>query len=104
MTDQLDQEFMIEPERYELFAPAPTPFEVDRRGFLGMLSGGLLVLCLSREAEAQQEAGGARRRGGGGGGGPAPKDVDAWLHIGESGAVTVYTGKAEVGQNIRTSL
>src|SRR5262249_38602737 len=28
----------------------------------------------------------------------------AWLHIGEDSAITVYTGKVEVGQNIRTSL
>src|ERR1019366_4134409 len=32
------------------------------------------------------------------------KAIGAWLHIGENGAVTVYTGKVEVGQNIRTSL
>ena len=31
-------------------------------------------------------------------------EVDAWIHIGEDGKVTVYTGKVEVGQNIRTSL
>ena len=31
-------------------------------------------------------------------------DVAAWLHIAEDGRVTVYTGKVEVGQNIRTSL
>ncbi|AYB35706.1 isoquinoline 1-oxidoreductase [Chryseolinea soli] len=30
--------------------------------------------------------------------------IGAWLHIGEDGAVTIYSGKAEVGQNIRTSL
>src|SRR6185295_16472191 len=30
--------------------------------------------------------------------------VGAWLHIAEDGKVTVYTGKVEVGQNIRTSL
>jgi len=30
--------------------------------------------------------------------------TDAWLHIGENDKVTVYTGKVEVGQNIRTSL
>jgi isoquinoline 1-oxidoreductase len=30
--------------------------------------------------------------------------LGAWLHIDEQGAVTVYTGKVEVGQNIRTSL
>ena len=33
-----------------------------------------------------------------------PGDIAAWLHIGEDGQITVYTGKAEVGQNIRTSL
>ena len=32
------------------------------------------------------------------------KDIGGWLHIGENGIVTVYTGKVEVGQNIRTSL
>ena len=42
--------------------------------------------------------------GGGGGGQPAPREIAAWLHIGEDGKITVYTGKAEVGQNIRTSL
>lgn len=31
-------------------------------------------------------------------------EVSAWLHIGEDGAVQVFTGKTEVGQNIRTSL
>ncbi len=30
--------------------------------------------------------------------------VGAWIHIGEDGTVSVYTGKVEVGQNIRTSL
>jgi nicotinate dehydrogenase subunit B len=30
--------------------------------------------------------------------------VSAWLHIGEEGVVTAYTGKVEVGQNARTSL
>src|SRR5204863_2671956 len=36
--------------------------------------------------------------------GGRPTDIGAWLHIGEDGTVTVFTGKAEVGQNIRTSL
>jgi nicotinate dehydrogenase subunit B len=30
--------------------------------------------------------------------------VAAWIHIGEDNTVTVFTGKVEVGQNIRTSL
>ncbi len=32
------------------------------------------------------------------------REIDAWLHIGQDGKITVFTGKAEVGQNIRTSL
>src|SRR5262249_54915530 len=44
--------------------------------------------------------GGARR----GTNEPAPAALSAWLHIGEDGMVTVYTGKVEVGQNARTSL
>ncbi len=31
-------------------------------------------------------------------------EINAWIHIAENGTVTIYTGKAEVGQNIRTSL
>lgn len=34
-----------------------------------------------------------------------PEDkLSSWLHVGANGYVTVFTGKAEVGQNIRTSL
>src|SRR5262249_33608131 len=32
------------------------------------------------------------------------QEIGAWLHIGKDGQITVFTGKAEVGQNIRTSL
>jgi isoquinoline 1-oxidoreductase len=34
---------------------------------------------------------------------PSP-ELAAWLHIDEAGHVQVYTGKVEIGQNIRTSL
>src|SRR5262249_29262999 len=48
---------------------------------------------------AAQESGRAR------GGTPSlPQDIGAWLHIAEDGRVTVFTGKVEIGQNIRTSL
>src|SRR5206468_5178463 len=33
-----------------------------------------------------------------------PKDLAAWLAIDAEGRVTVFTGKVEMGQNIRTSL
>jgi len=71
-------------------------FDVDRRDFLKVLGGGLLVFSIL-PAAAQESA---RMRGGH----ELPKDVGAWLHIGEDGRVTVFTGKVEMGQNIRTSL
>jgi isoquinoline 1-oxidoreductase len=33
-----------------------------------------------------------------------PKEIGAWLHIGEDGTVTGFAGKAEIGQNVRTTL
>ena len=35
---------------------------------------------------------------------PMPTDLASWLHIDGRGQVTAYTGKVEIGQNIRTSL
>jgi len=72
-------------------------FDVDRRAFLKVLGGGMLV-CLAAPAAPAQESGRAR------GGRELPKDLGAWLHIAEDGRVTVFTGKVEMGQNIRTSL
>lgn len=72
-------------------------FELDRREFLRLCTGGLLV-CLTARGAAAQESG--RRFGGH----SLPQNVSAWLHIGADGAVTVFTGKVEIGQNIRTSL
>ena len=95
----------IEPERYEFFEGPAYRFELDRRDFLKALGGGILVLSLlDRETAEAQPPGGRGRGRGGSGGQPAPQDLGAWLHIGEDGRITVFTGKAEVGQNIRTSL
>jgi nicotinate dehydrogenase subunit B len=91
----------LEPERYELHEETTYRFDLDRRGFLKTLGGGILVCYLLDSAGAQPPGAGRRR---GGGGQAAPRDMAAWLHIGEDGRITVYTGKAEVGQNIRTSL
>jgi len=92
----------IEPERYELFAGPSYRFEIPRRDFLKTVGAGLVVVLLLRddEALALQESG----RRGGGRGGSLPPDVAAWLHVGADGTITVHTGKAEVGQDIRTSL
>ena len=74
-------------------------FELDRRKFFKITGGGLIVAFVLKDlvsfanetppSESSSIAAG---------------DVDAWIHIGEDGTVSVYTGKVEVGQNIRTSL
>jgi len=94
----------IEPERYELRAAPAYRFEPSRRDVFRMLGAGLLIVvvgCGRSDVQAQESGGG---RGRGGNGRSAPADVNAWLHIGDDGIVTVFTGKEEVGQNIRTSL
>jgi CO/xanthine dehydrogenase Mo-binding subunit len=90
----------FEPERYELLAGPAYTFDLNRRELFKLLGGGVIVVSLVSEASAQ-ESGGGRRRGSGP---AAPKEIGAWLHIGEDGGVTVYTGKVEIGQNARTSL
>jgi len=70
---------------------------LDRREFLKGLGAGILV-CLTTGAGLAQESGHTF------GGHALPREVSAWIHIGADGRVTVYTGKVEVGQNIRTSL
>jgi isoquinoline 1-oxidoreductase len=89
----------MEPERYELREGPAYDFAVNRRDFVRSLGGGLLVIGLIGELHAQESgrARGARGR-------EMPQQMSAWLHIGADGAITVYTGKAEVGQNTRTSL
>jgi CO/xanthine dehydrogenase Mo-binding subunit len=88
----------LEPERYELTAPPAYRFEVDRRGFFTFLGAGVFVVCVLKDASVAQESGRGHRSE------ALPEEIGAWMHIGEDGAVTVYTGKVEVGQNIRTSL
>ena len=93
---------MLEFERYELRSGPAYHFDSDRRDFLKLLGGGLLVLLvLDGEADGQESGRTGRRRRGGE---ALPQNIGAWLHIGPDGAITVYTGKAEMGQNIRTSL
>jgi nicotinate dehydrogenase subunit B len=89
-----------EPERYELTSAPLYHFDLDRRDFFRFLCAGVLVVSILRLAGESQESGRARA----GRGDTLPREIDAWLHLGENDKVTVYTGKVEVGQNIRTSL
>ncbi|MFL5339910.1 MAG: molybdopterin cofactor-binding domain-containing protein [Gemmataceae bacterium] len=94
MNDQLPP--VTEPERYEQSEALPYHFDLDRRDFVKALGGGLAVFFILGEAEAQPPGRPGR--------GNAPAELAAWLHIGETGQVTAFTGKVELGQNIRTSL
>ncbi len=82
----------------EIAALDPSNMNIDRRDFLKGLGAGLLVIFGEKAGLAQQESGRGFR------GHEAPTDIGSWLHIGTGGRVTVFTGKVEVGQNIRTSL
>jgi CO/xanthine dehydrogenase Mo-binding subunit len=87
----------IEPERYELREARRYSFELDRRDFMRVVGSGLVVVATLPRTFAQESGRGAQGRG-------EPGDLAAWLHIDEKGRITVYTGKVEIGQNIRTSL
>jgi isoquinoline 1-oxidoreductase len=91
-------EMPFEPERYELYEEPRYQFDLDRREFIQFLGGGIVVCLVLGETFAQPPGRGR------GFGGNVPQDLGAWLHISETGQVTVSTGKVEVGQDIRTSL
>ena len=96
MSERWDIEF----ERYELREPAQYRFDVDRRDFLRILSamgGGLLVISAMDDGAAAQESGR-------GGQGSSTNELGSWLHINPDGKVTAFTGKVEIGQNVRTML
>jgi isoquinoline 1-oxidoreductase len=90
---------VVEPERYEFREARAYVFELTRRDLFKFLGAGALFLCGNPKTALTQESGRGQRRGE-----DLPKEISAWLHISEEGKITVFTGKVEVGQNIRTSL
>lgn len=72
-------------------------WKLDRRDFLKVLGAGVFVCATDFPGWAQET-------GGRFGSHELPKNISAWLHVGAKNHVTVFTGKVEVGQNIRTSL
>ena len=87
----------INTERTMIGGIDESSMRMDRRDFLKGLGAGLLVV-LAPGMAWEQESG--RRSGGH----ELPKDLSAWIAIDAEGHVKVFTGKVEVGQNIRTSL
>jgi isoquinoline 1-oxidoreductase len=90
----------IDPELFEFLDSFPNA-EQTRRDFFRLAGSGVIIALLMGERAVAQPP-----RGGGGFGQQSggPREIGAWIHIGEDSAVTVYTGKVEIGQNIRTSL
>ena len=89
----------LEPTPEELPPKPDHHFALDRRKFFQLTGGGLAIafvlhdfLLLAEESLPPLSST------------PPVGQVSAWIHIGQDGMVTVYTGKVEVGQNIRTSL
>ncbi|MBA0083622.1 MAG: isoquinoline 1-oxidoreductase, partial [Acidobacteria bacterium Pan2503] len=83
---------VAEPERYEFNAPPIHQFELARREFFKVLGAGIAVFTVAKDALAAQETapGSSSFHGE-----ELPKEITSWLHIGEDGAVTGFTGKAE---------
>src|ERR1700687_664802 len=97
----VEGKFIIEPERYEFSAVPMHRFELVRRDFFKILGAGIAVFAFAKDALAMQETAPGPRAFHNE---ELPKDISAWLHVGEDGSVTGFTGKAEIGQNIRTAL
>jgi isoquinoline 1-oxidoreductase len=72
---------------------------LDRRQFLQLVGGGIVVCFSIPDSLALQE--GERPRGMGQ---ALPQDFNAFLRIGEDGRVSGFTGKVEYGQGVITSL
>src|SRR6266849_1533948 len=95
------ESFLVEPERFEFRALPMHKFALQRRDFFKLLGAGLAVFAVAKDAAAFQETAPAGR---GFHNEELPKEIGAWLHIGEDGTVTGFAGKAEIGQNVRTTL
>jgi isoquinoline 1-oxidoreductase len=95
----MTEPFIPEPERYEFTETPAYSFQLDRRDFLRFGGAGILICLAAPGLGAQETAQGPRMTPQ-----PVPDQVSGWLHIDEQGRITAYTGKVEIGQNIRTSL
>lgn len=74
----------------------PIHAAMTRRTFFRLMGSGVAVALTTHDLLASSTIDIEQK--------PAEDTIAAWIHINENGMVTVYTGKVEVGQNIRTSL
>jgi isoquinoline 1-oxidoreductase len=81
----------LEPERYEFRAVPMHQFALGRREFFKIFGAGLAVFAVAKDVSAMQETAPPGR---GFHNEELPKEIGAWLHIGEDGTVTGFAGKA----------
>ncbi len=79
-------------------AEISAPFTLNRREFLKLLSGGIIISFSLENIYGWEEAPQQRRSR------REPDDPNAYLIIGEDGSVTCLSGKIEMGQGVITSL
>lgn len=99
MDNTINSLHSFEPNEYELPSKPEHAFQLNRRKFFKIFGSGLAVAFIFQDMSSLA-------------GDTTPQvisglptgQVGAWIHIAENGIVSVYTGKVEVGQNIRTSL
>ncbi|CAN5234087.1 xanthine dehydrogenase family protein molybdopterin-binding subunit [soil metagenome] len=88
-----------EPDQHELPPKPEYNFYLDRRKFFKVLGSGLAVAFVFQDVLLAEAGASATESN------LIPEDqIGAWIHIKEDGSINVFTGKVEVGQNIRTSL
>ncbi len=78
----------FEPDRFELFEPPLYRFEITRRHWLESLGAGWLLTCFAQDSSGQGRG----------------ESVEARIHLGDDGIITVLSGKVEEGQGPRTEL
>ncbi|MGB3861326.1 MAG: molybdopterin cofactor-binding domain-containing protein [Candidatus Aminicenantaceae bacterium] len=90
----MKEKMNVEQELVEMNAP----FTINRREFLKLLSGGIIISFSLENIYGWEEAPQQRRSR------REPDDPNAYLIIGDDGTVTCLSGKIEMGQGVITSL
>jgi len=86
----------------QIIEPVGYDFGLTRRSFVQVLGAGLLIAASGPTLTFAQDR--PRRGAGGFGRNAAPINLDARLHLGKDGSITVLTGKVEGGQGSRAEL
>src|SRR5215207_3304894 len=100
------ENLLVNDDPNQIYETVGYDFGLSRRTFVQVLGAGLLIAAASPAALGQEASrgsgeGGQRGGRGGGGGGARPVPIDARLHIGKDGTITVMSGKVEGGQGAR---